>query len=227
MLLRTRRTTHNRSREKKMKKIYIVGAGGYGREVLSLILDIHAISGPRWQVMGFLDDTEDPLHDKQCDFPVVGRIQDYVPKENEVLAFAIASPEAKQILIPMLKARGASFENIIHPYAYLGRHSTLGEGVVLYGGVSISINSHIGNFVTLLSSMIGHDVEIGDYSTISGSCNIMGNVSIGKSVFIGGNVAIAPHVRIEDSAYICLGSVVMKNVKAGRKLLGNPAKEIG
>lgn len=78
-----------------MKQLYIVGAGGYGRKVLSLILDIHTIAGQRWEVMGFLDDTADPLHGKSWDFPVVGTIQDYIPKENEVLAFAIASPKAK------------------------------------------------------------------------------------------------------------------------------------
>jgi len=210
-----------------MKKLYIVGAGGCGREVLSLILDIHAITGVRWEIMGFLDDTENPLQGKACDFSVVGTIQDYVPKENEVLAFGIASPEAKRSLIPMLRARGAVFESIIHPYAYLGRHSSFGEGVVIYGGTSISVNVHIGNFTTLLTSMIGHDVEIRDYSTISGSCNIMGDVHIGERVFIGANVAVAPHIRIGDAAYICLGSVVMKDIKSGSKVIGNPAREIG
>ena len=54
----------------------------------------------------------------------------------------------------------------------------------------------------------------------------MGNVTFGSQAFIGGNVAIAPHVAIGERAYVCIGSVVIKNVKAGAKVLGNPAREI-
>lgn len=210
-----------------MKDLYIVGAGGFGRELLNLILDIHAITGPRWNIRGFLDDTEDPLHGKACDFSVVGTIVEYMPKPNDALALGIASPAAKRKLVPLLKARGAAFETVIHPYAYLGRHNTLGEGVIVYGGFSMSVNVEIGDFVTLLGTGLGHDVRVGAYSTVSACCNIMGNVTLGSGVFVGGNVAIAPHVRIGDDAYLCLGSVVMKDVGNGVKVMGNPAREIG
>ena len=55
----------------------------------------------------------------------------------------------------------------------------------------------------------------------------MGNTIVGEGVFIGGNVAIAPNITIGDNAYICMGSIVMKDVNPGSKILGNPAKEIG
>lgn len=210
-----------------MKNLYIIGAGGLGRELLSLILDIQAIAGQRWNIMGFLDDTEDPLKGKACDFSVVGTVVDYMPKPNDVLALGIANPQAKSRLVSMLQQRGAVFENIIHPYAYLGRHNSLGEGLVIYGAFSMSVNVNIGNFVTLLNSGLGHDVRIGDYCTISSNCNFMGNCSLDERVFVGGNVAVAPHVHIGSDAYICLGSVVMKNVSAGCKVMGNPAREVG
>ena len=38
-----------------MKKIAIYGAGGFGREVLTLINDINKIN-PQYQVIGFFDD---------------------------------------------------------------------------------------------------------------------------------------------------------------------------
>lgn len=210
-----------------MKDLYIVGAGGLGRELLCLVQDIQAIAGQRWNIMGFLDDSENPLEDKACDYSVVGTIADYTPKSNDTLALGIAAPQAKSRLVPMLKQRGAVFESIIHPYAYLGHHNTLGEGLVVYGGFNMSVNVSIGNFATLLSSGIGHDVRIGDYCTISANCNFMGHCTLGDRVFVGGNAAVAPHVRIGSDAYICLGSVVMKDVKAGGKVIGNPAREIG
>lgn len=209
-----------------MKDLYIVGAGGCGREVLQIVKDIHRLQGPRWNIVGFLDDTEMPLGGKDCDYGVVGTIVDYAPKENDVLAMAVADPKGKRKLAEMLLARGAVFENIIHPGASLKEFSTMGIGNVVYGGFSMSNNVRVGSFTTLLSSLVGHDVEIGDYTTISALCNITGYVKIGEGVFIGGSCAIAPHAVIEDGAYVGMGSVVLRRVKAGRKVFGNPARVV-
>lgn len=206
-----------------MKDLYIVGAGGCGREVLQIVKDIHSVQGPRWNIVGFLDDKEMPLAGKDCDYGVVGTIRDYVPGKNDVLAMAVADPKGKRKLAEMLLARGAVFENIIHPDASLKEFSTMGTGNVVYGGFSMSNNVQIGSFTTLLSSLVGHDVQIGDYTTISAFCNITGYVKIGMGVFIGGSCAIAPHAVIEDDAYVGIGSVVLRRVKVGQKVFGNPA----
>ncbi len=210
-----------------MKDLYIVGAGGCGRETLVLLQDINRITGTKWNLKGFLDDTPDPLHDKACDLGVVGTIRDYSPGPNDVLVLAIAAPQDKIMLVKLLKGRGAKFESAIHPYANMGRHCSVGEGVLVQNGFGMTVNVNIGSFTTLLSSCIGHDVTVGDYSTISSHCNISGNVSIGKGVFIGGNVAVAPKVSIGDGSYLCMGSVVLKDVAIGAKILGNPAREVG
>jgi len=210
-----------------MKDLYIIGAGGCGRETLNLILDIHQILGGLWNIKGFLDDTENPLRGKKCDFGVVGSIQDYMPRKNDVLVMAIANPQDKCRVTSMLKSRGAVFESVIHPSTYLGRHCTLGEGAVVQAGFGMTVNVSVGNFATLLSSCLGHDVQVGDFCTISSHCNISGYVTVGNRVFIGGNVCIASHVQIHDDAYLCMGSVVLKNISEGCKAIGNPACEIG
>ena len=210
-----------------MKDLYILGAGGCGREILSMLLDTQAIQGKRWNIMGFLDDTKSSFQDIECEYPIVGTIKDYMPKDNDVFLMGIADPKGKEKLATMLKARGARFESFIHPYAALGRYNKIGEGVIIYGGFGMTVNVNIGDFATLQACYLGHDVTIGDYSTVSSMSNIMGYVKVGKRVFMGSNVAIVPHTAIEDDAYVCVGSVVIKNVKAGTKIMGNPAREIG
>lgn len=210
-----------------MQDLYIVGAGGLGREIVCLLEEIQRITGQQWNVKGFLDDTENPLKGRECSLGVVGSIQDYTPAANDVLVMGIAAPEAKMKLVPMLKSRGTKFASIIHPYAYLGRFNRIGEGVVIYGGFSMSVNCTIGNFTTLLSSYVGHDCVIGDYCTVSAQCDLMGHTTLGGGVFMGGNVAVAPGVQIGAGAYICVGSVLIKDVSPGAKMLGNPAREIG
>lgn len=210
-----------------MQNLYIIGAGGFGREIALILNVIERIQGKCWNVIGFLDDTENPLADKKSGLKVVGTIRDFFPKADDVLVMGISAPEAKYRLVGMLKARGANFASIIHPYAYLGEYNEIGEGVVIYGGFSMSVNCRIGSFTSILSCCVGHDSWIGDYATISAQCNIMGNTTIGERVFMGGNVAVAPKVNIGAGANICVGSVLIRDVPQGAKMLGNPAREIG
>lgn len=74
------------------------------------------------------------------------------------------------------ESKGAVFQSIIHPYVALGRFNTIGEGAVIYSGFGMTVNVKIGDFCTLLACGLGHDVEVGDFSTISSWCNIMGHV---------------------------------------------------
>ena len=49
-------------------------------------------------------------------------------------------------------------------------------------------------------------------------------VHIGRNVWIGGGAIILPGVRIGDDAVIGAGSIVTRDVAAGAKALGNPAR---
>ena len=49
-------------------------------------------------------------------------------------------------------------------------------------------------------------------------------VTIGRNVWIGGGAIILPGVSIGDDAIIGAGSVVTRDVPAGRTALGNPAR---
>jgi len=208
-----------------MKKIYILGAGGFGRELLQWIKDINEKT-PTWEIAGFLDDNTNALDGVECDYKVVGTIKDYQPKEDEEVALAIASPAIKRKLVADLKARGAHFAVVIHPTAIITKFSKYGEGFIMFPNSKLSVNSEVGDFVTLLSTQIGHDTYVGDYSVISGNCNIVRNVHIGKDVFLAAGVSIAQDVKVGDGAYLGLASVILKDVAPGAKMFGNPARVI-
>ena len=208
-----------------MKKIYIVGAGGLGREVLWWIKDINKAE-PTWEIAGFLDDNPHALDDCECDYKVVGSIRDFIPKEDEEFALAVASPGLKKEIVEKLKSKGAKFATIIHPTALLSEFAHYGEGLIMFPYSKLSVDSTVGDYVTILSSPIGHDTIIGDYSVISGNCNIIRNVVIGNGVFLAAGVCIAQDIHVGDDAYIGLGSVVLNDVKPGTKVFGNPARVV-
>ena len=55
-------------------------------------------------------------------------------------------------------------------------------------------------------------------------CDLTGAVNIGREVFIGSSVSIIPGVTVGDGAYIGAGSVVLRDVPAGAKVFGVPAR---
>jgi maltose O-acetyltransferase len=52
-------------------------------------------------------------------------------------------------------------------------------------------------------------------------------IIIGSNVWIGGHAIIVPGITIGDDAIIGAGSVVTRNVPAGARVAGNPARVIG
>jgi len=53
-----------------------------------------------------------------------------------------------------------------------------------------------------------------------------GWVEIGNHVFMGTQSMVVPKKKIGDNCQITAGSVVMRNLKAGKNVYGNPAVEL-
>ncbi len=209
-----------------MKKILIVGAGGFGRSVYNYIKDSQ-VNYPDWEVAGFINDNLLALEGYDYDINIVSTIVDYEPKEDEYLVVAIGSPQGKTKVTELLRKKGAKFASFIHRTAFVGKNVKLGSGCVLCPNSIVSCDAIIGEFVTInCNSGVGHDAAIGNYSTLSAFVDITGYVKIGKRVLVGSHACVLPGVHVGDDAVIGLGSVVVRNVKAGYTVFGNPAKSI-
>lgn len=207
------------------KDLIIVGAGGCGREVLQCVKDVNKAES-RWNILGFINDIEDALDNYECDYSIIGTIEEWIPKDNQEFVCAIADPFGKESVVKKLKKRGAVFTSVIHPTAYVSEYVEMGEGVIVYPYANISVNCKVGNFITLLRAALGHDVEVDDYCTISSYCILGGSVKLEKRVFLGSHVVIIPHKKIGTEAVVGAGSVVMTNVRPGYHVIGNPAKKM-
>ena len=208
-----------------MKDIIIVGASGFGRELVQWIEDINE-NNPQWKILGFIDDNPNALNGCRCDYKIIGSIKDWQPKPTEYFACALAFPEVKSKIVTMLKDKGAKFATLIHPTALVNKYAEIGEGVIMTPRSNVNADAKVGNFVSILGSGVGHDAVVGDWSTLSGRCSINGHVQIGEKVYIACGVSIAPSKKVGDGATVGIGSVVISNVKAGTKVFGNPAKKI-
>lgn len=116
---------------------------------------------------------------------------------------------------------------MIHKTATISRNTILGKGCILCSHVVISCDIKIGNFVTFQPfTCIGHDVCIGDYCHLNTYSFLGGSVSVGNFVTIHTNAVIHPHVSIEDHSTVGASSVVIRKVKSGTTVFGNPARKL-
>lgn len=211
-----------------MKKIVLYGAGGFGKEVASIIEVINN-NKPTYELLGFIDDGE-AFHKGVIinGYPWLGGKKWLIEnKEHVFCTCTIGNPNIKSQIQKELTEKGAQFETIIALGSNVGPFTEIGKGCVFYGGVSISVNCIIGDGVLLNQYCnIGHDVIIGDYTTIMPSTGISGGCKIGKMVRIGGHAFIVPGRKIGDKSVIAAGSIVFTNVRQGTTVMGNPAKRM-
>jgi serine acetyltransferase len=71
-----------------------------------------------------------------------------------------------------------------------------------------------------------HDSEVGDFSTIAPNVVILGRVKIGQLCYIGANATLLPDRCVGDGALVGAAAIVTRDVKAGKKVAGSPAREL-
>lgn len=209
-----------------MKKLIIVGAGGFGREVYAWAKG-HPDAGRVWEIAGFLDDDATVLDAYHYPVGVIGSVEMYQPNADELFVCAIGAPRIKKKVCEALLSRSAEFISLVHPSVILGEHVQLGRGVVLCPRVTLTSDIVVGDFVAVnCHSSGGHDVVIGNWATISGHCDLTGNTRYGVGAFLATGARIVPGRRVGDYAYVGAGSVVIRSVKDGQKVFGNPASPL-
>lgn len=209
-------------------QIYVVGAGGLGREVASWLLD--SINSDDCEFAGFVDENLDSasanLELKGIASQVVSL--DSVPMVPNIgFLIGIGNPDSREKFSKLLEEEERTLCSLIHPSVIFGSRSTIQAGTIIGPNASVSVDVKIGKAVLIgVGTNLGHDVEIGNYSTILGSNIINGNVQIQENVTVGAGAVIHPNLVIEKDSKVGIGSVVIKNVSRGTSIFGNPAREI-
>lgn len=209
-----------------MQRLVIVGAGGFGREVLGFAASSSS-NGSEWFIGGFLDRNAHALERYGVSYPILGDPQLYAPAQDDLFVCAVGDPEIKLALCRSLSAKGASFTSLIHSTSLVGDRSRLGRGCILCPYTVVTSDVRIGDFVTVNShSGIGHDAVIGDGCTLSAFCDVTGHVELGEGTFMGSHSCVLPGVAIGKYARIGAGTAVMRRVTSGVTVMGVPARVI-
>lgn len=210
-----------------MKKLVIIGAGGFGKEVAWLVEEINC-SKPEWELVGFIDDNL-----KQGEIingiPVIGDVQYLSQFEKQIHAVcAMANPVYKKSVLRVLSGNDRIvFPNLTHPSIRISRTNQIGVGNILCKGTILTVNITIGNHVVIdVASTIGHDAVIRDYATILPAVNVSGCCVLHEGVTVGTGTQIIQGLSVGENTVLGAGSVVVKNIPANCTAVGVPAKPI-
>ena len=206
------------------KDIYIYGAGGLGREILSLIKSL-----ADWKVVGFIDDAV-AAGTAVNGIKVVGDRQVIESFPGTMyLVLAIGDPVSKCNIIKTIRNKAVVYPVLIHPSAILQDRGSIivDAGSIISAGCVLTTQINIGKHVLLnLNSTVGHDVHIGNYASIMPGVNIAGEVIIGQSVMIGSGANILNRIVISDNSKVGMGAVVTRPVAPNTTVVGVPAKPV-
>lgn len=217
-----------------MKDLYIIGAGGFGREVAWLVERINADNKARnnpelWNIKGFIDDNEEKLVSSEGKYMVVGNCE-YLNSEaeaHEVYAIcAVGSAKVRKKIIEKLDER-ILFPTVVDPSVLVSERVEIGEGSIICAGTILTVDIKIGKHVILnLDCTVGHDAVLHDYVTVYPSVNVSGNVDVGECAEMGTGMQIIQGKKIGAGSIVGAGAVVVKDIPENCTAVGSPAKPI-
>jgi sugar O-acyltransferase (sialic acid O-acetyltransferase NeuD family) len=203
----------------EVNRILVVGAGGFGREVVHWARDAWPAASSR--IAGFLaadGGGDSPL-------PVIGDPDDFEPSPGDGLLLAIGIPMVRRRVAESLLARGARFLTLIHPTAIVAASASIGGGSILCPYSIASDAVRLGRF-TLLNyhASLGHDASTGDFSVLSPYATLGGGASVGVDVFMGLHASVAPGKAVGASSKVSANSACQADVPAGSIVFGVPGR---
>ena len=208
-----------------MKNLIIIGAGGMGRTMYSNALESIGF-GETFDIKGFIDDNLNALDEYPNYPPVIATIKDYRPVEDDVFVSSIGGASRRPCMEEII-ARGGEFFELIHQTARIYTNAKLGKGNFIGAFSVVGNDAEIGDYNMIQSyTVIGHDARIGNWNRIDTHVTCVGGIVIEDEVNIHTSAVISHGVTVGSGAHVGALSFVIRKVKAGTTVMGNPAKKL-
>lgn len=206
-------------------KYYIVGKGGFAKEVLFLCREVF---GHLDGFQGFIDykPMDSTTECMRSHYPVIDEDEFLTNKNKDVnIYLGIGDPTALSKVVD--KFSGCSFPNLIHGSVVRDSSVMMEKGNIITAGCILTIDINIGSYnIFNLNSTIGHDTVIGNCNVFNPGVNISGSVKIGNRNLFGTNSTLLQGLTIGDNSIIGASSLINKNVQNNLVVVGVPGKEI-
>lgn len=199
-----------------MRKIVIVGASGFGSEVLWVINRINAVE-PQFDVIGFCDDAEDKQTGIFAGLPLVGSVDWVCSKYKDIFFFcAIGDNKVRKRVFEQFAGTSINPISIVDPSAVIAGDAVIGAGSYIGIGSVVSVGTVICEGCIVNHNVtVGHDVILHDFTQLCPGVSVSGGVVIGEGTLFGSNACVMPCKRVGDWVVVGIGTVVVSDLQDG------------
>lgn len=207
--------------------LVVIGAGGHGRETVSLIREASARGSERWDLLGVVaDDVPDRDLLAALNVEWLGPVNTL--RELTASFFvAVGNPDTRRVLQTQWQAAARHAATLAHPSATIGWDVELGPGSYIGAGSIATTHVRIGEGAQINAGcVISHDVVVGDYATLAPGVHLTGGVLVEAGAMIYTAATVLPGVRVGRGAVVGAGAVVVADVPPGTTFVGVPARPV-
>jgi len=209
--------------------VVVIGAGFAFKEVSELIDDINSANNNIIEIHEILDD-DSTLWGKRINGVLIKGGLDLCDEYDKQFkfVFAIGSHRTQTLRFELTKRLSIpkeSYINLVHPSAKIFSDVYLGNGCIVHYGTVIFSGSYLYDFCIISAScVIGVNNIIGTGAMLGSGIITTTGVKIGCFTFVGSGTTIGEGISIGSVSKIGIGSLVLRKIKPGVTLLGNPPK---
>ena len=136
-----------------MKKLLILGAGGYGKTILDVAEQLGC-----YEKIAFLDDNASGSN-------ILGKCKEYPMFADEWTEIypAFGNNEIRMQWLEHLEEEGIGIPTLVHPRAYVSPKATLGTGTMILPMAVVNTGVRVGNgCIVNIGALVDHDTVLED-----------------------------------------------------------------
>lgn len=207
------------------RQIVIIGAGGHGRVVLETL---RAAGG--FAIAGFIDADTSRVGTTVGGLNVLGPPNLLAKLKRQDITgaiVAIGDNRVRKSYADLVLQNGLELINAIHPSAVVASSAKLGRNILIAANAVLQAEAQVADSVIVnTSAVVEHECILGEACHICPAAALAGRVRVEEQAFVGLGSRVLPCLTIGRAATVGAGAVVLADVPPECTVVGVPARII-